>query len=106
MDINNISVNISAQQAADIIKRNISADSLVHQEYHTLGNKSVIILVYEKYYFRNSSTAGLTVTLSGEGSTAFVTSIASAGGQGILNISWGANSHFSNQVIRILQPYV
>lgn len=104
MDKISINVSITPREAKARITDRISAD-LVHQEYHGLGNKEIIVLVFEKFFFRNSSTAGLTVTISNETGNTQVTAVASAGGQGIFNISWGANASFAYQVETILEPY-
>ncbi len=104
MDIVSTYVTLTPADAADVIKRGINAQ-LVHEERHFIGDKGLVVLVFEKFYFRNSSTAGLTVTIHDDSGTTEVTSIASAGGQGLLNISWGANASFANQVLRVLEPY-
>lgn len=104
MDRVSINVSITPSAAQAQIKSQITAD-LVHQEHHTLGDHEVIVMVFEKFYFRNNSTAGLTVTISNDSGATCVNAVASAGGQGLFNISWGANSSFAYQVQRILSAY-
>ena len=55
----------------------------------------VVTVVYENYFFRTGSYASLSVVMvwSGmedEDGTAVITAVGSGGGNGILNISWGA----------------
>lgn len=55
----------------------------------------MMLLSYEKFYWRNSSYASLQVLLNKTETEQEVTLIGSGGGAGILNISWGANQNFA-----------
>ena len=104
MDIHFIKVSLTPAEAAQTIKAGINA-KIVHEEKHVLEQRTFIVQVFEKYYLRNDSTAGLTVTIHNDSGVTEVTSIASAGGQGLLNISWGANASFAYKIIKILESY-
>ncbi len=105
MRIQDISVSISVENVVDILIGQMFWCDLIYEEHHTTGNKSVSILMFEKYYFRNESYAGLTVTISNEYEVTKVIAIASAGSHSAFNFSLGADTNFTNKVIRILEPY-
>lgn len=106
MDIRNLTVSLTPTQAAAILKGQMNYATLVYEEHHTpMGGREMIVQIYEKYYMRNNSQAGLTVTLQNFQGHTQVNAISSAGGQGLFNISWGAGSEFAAKVEQILAPY-
>lgn len=68
---------------------------------HADGHK-VVLLVFEKYYWRNGSYANLTVLLTETPEVQTADIIGSGGGEGLFNFSWGANEHFADEAARIL----
>lgn len=65
---------------------------------------SLCVMVFDKYFWRNSSRASLTVVISGNRDVVCVDAIGSGGGNGALfRISWGAESDFAQQVADILE---
>lgn len=63
----------------------------------------MILLSYEKFYWRNSSYAGLQVLLTETETQQEATLIGSGGGAGMLNVSWGANQNFAECAEKALQ---
>lgn len=94
---------VSIETAAKNLKREISAE-LIEDIICRIDDKTtVILLVFEKYYMRNGSYAGLTVQLIENEAMQTANIIASAGGEGLFNISWGANSDFAYMAENILR---
>lgn len=89
-------------EVSALLKSSINAE-LISETCRTAGNAEIILLNFEKFYFRNGSYAGLTVMLteSEESQTADVTGF--GGGEGLLNISWGANFEFAEKAAEILE---
>lgn len=76
---------------------------LVGQTSHQMGNANVVVLVFEKYYWRANNRASLTVVVCGGNGKVNVDAIGSGGGQGaIFKFSWGAESSFAETVRDIL----
>ena len=106
------SVNIKMQgnkskeikQLANILKSEINAE-LVCESRRSLDDVSVILLSFEKYYMRNGSYASLTVMLTESENEQTADIVGSGGGEGIFNISWGANSEFADMAQRVLYRY-
>lgn len=94
----------SISTAAAALKNEINAE-LVAESRRTVGNANVVLLSFEKYYMRNSSYASLTVMLTESDGQQTADIIGSGGGEGIFNISWGANSDFADTAERILLRY-
>ncbi len=105
MDIQQITVSLTPAAAARLIKAHMSYAELIHEERHRADEKEIAILIYEKYYMRNNSQAGLTVTISNFDGPTRVNIISFAGGQGLLGLSWGASGQFAGKVAEILAPY-
>ena len=53
------------------------------------------LLSFEKYYFRNGSYASLSMMFVEANGIQTVDCIGSGGGEGIFNLSWGANRNFA-----------
>jgi hypothetical protein len=86
------------------IPANGSSTQLVDDVIHQDAEMFFCTAVFQKYYFRNNSYAGLTVVISGKADIITVEAIGSAGGQGIFNISYGAESNFTELVYTLLEP--
>ncbi len=72
----------------------------------TNGTAQVNVMVFEKYYWRASSRASLTVVICGENGQVTVDAIGSGGGQGVVfKFSWGAEDDFVGTVGDILRQY-
>lgn len=95
----------SIEQAANGLKAKMNAELINESCYHIDDNTTVILLVFEKYFMRNGSYAGLTVQLIESENVQMADIIASAVGEGIFNISWGANSDFAYMAENILRDY-
>ena len=78
---------------------------LVAQSIKNLGNASVALLSFEKYYMRTGSYAGLTVMLTEDGGRQTADIIGFGGGGGLFNVSWGANSNFAEMAQTILNRH-
>ncbi|MCI8609115.1 MAG: nicotinate (nicotinamide) nucleotide adenylyltransferase [Firmicutes bacterium] len=69
----------------------------------TEGDVKVVTFVFETYYFRSGSYASLTVTLTHFQGVCTVAAIGSGGGEGLLNISWGAEGDYVKAFWKELQ---
>ena len=76
---------------------------LVVDDRQSLGDAETALLVFEKLYFRNGSYSNLTVQLTAFDYRQRAVIIGSGGGEGLLNISWGANSNFAGKACEILK---
>ena len=80
--------------------------NLVGSTTRTLGDTSVYVMVFEKYYMRASNRTSLTVSVIGDSEAVCVDAIGSGGGQGaFFKFSWGAEENFINTVDTILRPH-
>lgn len=88
----------------------------IHQQVHliagaeqiskvdaSIGDATLWLLVYEKYFFRSSSYASLTVLLSENEEEQTADIVSSGGGQGLANHSLGANRKFTEECIRAME---
>ncbi len=100
----------NAGEIADILMNGIQSSAmscqLVDSTSRLLGDTAFYLMVFDKYYMRNSSRASLTVTVLGYGDTVCVDAIGAGGGQGaFFNFSWGAEASFVDLVPQILYNY-
>jgi hypothetical protein len=90
---------------------------LVRQEVYNLGisverisevkqshdDFQVFMLVYEKFYYRSSNRASLSILITGNMNESKVNVVSSGGGQGwLFKFSWGAENNFVNGLRKIL----
>ncbi|MGD6943283.1 DUF6054 family protein [Cytobacillus gottheilii] len=83
-------------------------DLLVFQDYKLAENqyKQMSILVLEKFYFRTSSSASLTVILENFDGETIMKCISAGNGEGLFNIGWGSGKNFINSVRYPLEGYI
>lgn len=107
MSICNFKVKINPQYALNLVKENENAD-LVHEELNDLGNdRSIGILVFEKYFMRVGNRAALVVIADNIKGITDVRAIATGSSQGLIfNFDWGAADDFAYSVGDILREYI
>jgi len=104
MECKNIIKNI--EELADAVKKEFEYDTeLVYQTKKDFADGAAVLLSFEKYYLRNGSYASLALLLTQKGEIQTADIVASGGGEGILNLSWGANDSFAGKAVKILNKY-
>ena len=91
-------------ELGQILKEEINGE-LVHESLRDVGGGKVLLLSFEKYYFRNGSYASLTVMITEDGHGQVADIIGSGGGEGLFNVSWGANQSFADMAAKTLKMY-
>lgn len=107
MAIRQLKGHKSIAEVSQTIKRVIVDGSisgtLVHETHHTVEDKKVHLLAFEKFYYRNSSRAALTVMLVEKEEGLFVDIVSTGGSQGVFfRVSWGAEDNFIQLVAKPL----
>ncbi|MDE5996265.1 MAG: hypothetical protein K2G56_05040 [Eubacterium sp.] len=92
----------SIKELSRILESEIRAE-LVAKSQRSYDDVHVVLLSFEKYFMRNGSYASLTVMLTENEDVQTADIIGSGGGEGLFNISWGANSDFADMAERILR---
>ncbi len=106
-----MTVSIAPGEAAKIIEHailtsGISVEKIGAHHSTSPDGKAAILLVYDKYYMRNSSRASLSVLIENIDGTTNVVAIGSGGSQGALfNFDWGSSKNFEKVVSNAMQPY-
>lgn len=78
------------------------AEQISKSEY-AINGVAIWILAYEKYYLRTGSYASVTVTLTEYEQEQTACIVASGGGGGIINHSYGANRDFAKACVQALE---
>lgn len=89
---------------AEVLKSQLSAE-LISENYRRVGLVNVCVLAFEKFFFRNGSYTSLTVVLTEDGENKTADIIGSGGGEGLFNISWGANREIATDAASILKKF-
>lgn len=100
----NKNCTVSIMELARVLKREIDAE-LVGEISRTFQSAVVVLLSFERYYFRIGGYATLTMMLVEQDAIQSVDMIGSGGGQGVTNISWGSNKSIVNKAIKELEKY-
>lgn len=106
MATRSFTVSISPSAVYRIVSEWDGAD-LLHQELKDFGEqRSYATLVFEKYYFRNKSRAGLVVLCDNVAGETEVRIIATGSGDGLIfSFDWGAGEDFIDSVVQLLSEY-
>ena len=92
------------------VKKDIHALHTLIKEYYdsynvihdTQLNENTYFLVIEKFFFRNSSRASLSIVLVRDDYSTIIDIVGSGGGQGmIFKFDWGAKESFEKGVLKI-----
>ncbi|WP_425539294.1 DUF6054 family protein [Microaceticoccus formicicus] len=94
--------SISIVELSAILENQIGAD-LITKTGRVAGDLTVILMCFEKFYFRTGSYAGLTIMLSESPEEQIADVVGFGGGDGIFNISWGANRNFAERAAEIIR---
>ncbi|SHE88228.1 DUF6054 family protein [Alkalibacter saccharofermentans] len=97
--------SVSNALSNDILNSGVSCE-LVDTINRTVGQTSICIMVFEKYYMRSSNRASLTVSVIGDNKNVCVDAIGAGGGQGaFFRFSWGAEEDFVAEVEKSLKKF-
>lgn len=99
--------NISVFQTCATIKNEVNnlgfSVELVGESKQSSDDFHVFMFVYEKFYYRASNRASLSILVTGNTNESRVECISSGAGQGwFFKFSWGADKNFVNGLRRIL----
>ena len=86
---------------AGILKWNLKAD-LVSESCQDFGDAAVILLCFEKFYWRVGSYASLTVMLTEHETEQTADLIGFGGGSSMVNFDYGANTNFAKLAKKLL----
>ena len=75
----------------------------VSKTEQTVNGVTIWTLAYEKYFFRTSSFASVTVVLTEHEDEQTACIVASGGGTGMVNHSYGANRRFARECVEKLE---
>lgn len=95
--------NKKVTELAKYIEENFDGELVCNELQELNDNTKVLVMNYEKYYFRVKSYVGLTIVITeyNGAQTAVITGF--GGGDGLLNISWGANDSFASEMVKMLK---
>ncbi len=89
-------------ELAETIEDNFDGELVCCECQNLNDSTKVLVMNYEKYYFRVSSYVGLTVVITEYNGTQTAVITGFGGGGGLLNISYGANSSFAEKMVAML----
>lgn len=76
---------------------------VLFQKVYAGEDHKVMVVVYEKYYYRAANRVSLTVVIEEKDGQTFVDATSTGGGQGIVfRFSWGAETSFAKIVVNTL----
>ena len=93
---------MSIAQVAEEMKKNLYSEFVCDER--RLG-ACAIMFCFEDFYFRCSSYVGLSIMLTENQMCQEAVIAGFGGGDGLLNISWGANKSFAKRAVMALKDY-
>lgn len=99
-------VAISADEALQLIKRQVLGGSITGTLEDEYTNNGVSVLVFDKHYYRAGNRLTLTVVVDNFYGKTHIHAVGGGGGQGLLRFDWGASGSFENCVRDALKNYI
>lgn len=111
MSCDNLKVRLSIKETVKILDEGIVTGSITGErvDYHVVtGNDDigVVVLVYEKHFYRAGNRLTLTITVDNMSGVTKVHSVGAGGGEGLFKFDWGASEKFTSAPRDILQAYL
>ena len=106
-----LSVNLTPSDAAHIIEDYVTRSGFTSEktgkhQSRSQDGREAILLVFEKYFMRNSSRASLSVMIENLRGNTTVCAIGSGGGQmTFFKFDWGASDNLENLVEKAMRGY-
>ncbi|WP_455257449.1 DUF6054 family protein [Peptoniphilus asaccharolyticus] len=104
ISMTNKSSRADFEEICTVLEEELGAEEL-YKIVKNFDDSTVTMATFEKFYFRTSSYANLTILFTERKDIQEVDIIGSAGGEGVFNISWGANSNFALKSANIFARY-
>ena len=89
--------------ALDRLNRYQDTEEVARVEKRFADGAEVYFIVYEKYFMRVESYVSLSILFTKTDLRSSVELVSSGGGDGLLNISWGAENSFTNDCAEVLE---
>lgn len=107
----NLYVSISLQETEELITKTIVNGSvtgeLIDSYTRDAGNgASVIVLVYEKHYYRAGNRLTLTITIDDLEGNTHIHAIGGGGGEGLFRCDGGASESFEDCIYDAIYKYI
>ncbi|MGL5648109.1 MAG: DUF6054 family protein [Clostridium sp.] len=112
MKADNFTVNLNLKETIEILDSEIVGRSFTGEriDYHVVygdaNNKAVVILIYEKHYWRAGNRLTLTVTIDNMENFTKIHSVGAGGGEGFFKFDWGAGDDFTSAPRYALKKYI
>ena len=107
----NLYLSISPQEASRMLTETIINNSvtgeLIDEYSQDIGNgKTIIVLVYEKHYFRAENRLTLTVVIDNISGKTHIHAISGGGGKGLFRFDGGASESFEESIFDAFYKYI
>ncbi|MCC0658331.1 hypothetical protein IC175_17385 [Clostridioides sp. ES-S-0123-01] len=99
-------VKMTPLEAHNIIKENFDADLVSVDIYNLKNDKSIIVTIFEKYYARSNSDAGLVVICENITGKTLVKITSTGSAIGLFKIDWGTGDNLIKRIKKILIDYI
>lgn len=104
-------VSLDMNKAAEIIKKGVVDGSVTGEliDNHLISSQtgcSVIVMVFEKHYYRAGNRLTLTVTLDDFSGETRVHTASGGGGEGLFRFDWGASESFARIAKDVLSRFI
>lgn len=107
MDNKKFKIRLKPSQAHELLRKKLSYELLYEITKSIDETRESVVSVYEVFFFRNSSRAGLTVTIDNIDGLTEVNVVPAGTSQGmVFSLDWGAGSDMCNKVRSILSEYI
>ena len=108
-DFDSILVNLSVEQAVNLIEKGNLGASFVIREIRNIRfseNKNCVVIIAEKYFYMVKGYVSVTIIIDNAGENTRIQICASGGGEGIIGFEYGREEKFENEIIDVFEKYI
>ena len=105
----NILVNLSVEQAVNLIEKSNLGASFVIREIRNIQfpeNKKCVVIIAEKYFYMVNGYVSVTIIIDNAGENTRVQICTSGAGEGIIGFEYGREEKFYNQIENLFEKYI
>lgn len=108
-EFDNILVNLSVEQAVNLIEKSNVGVSFVIREIRNIQfpeNKNCVVIIAEKYFYMVKGYVSVTIIIDNAGKNTRIQICTSGAGEGLIGFEYGREEKFKNQIIDVFEKYL
>jgi hypothetical protein len=100
-----IQTKLAVNVVTNILKNKLEGDLVTEKEFSLTDDHTLVILIFERYSWRNNSSMGLTIMIDNQNEHTTVEAISVGSGSGLFNFDLGSGKSYAKSAIYVIRDY-